>query len=224
MQWILLTLLVLTLGTIGAIAAWAPNRHFLLRVAGVILVTTLAAVAVSMFWKQSVLALAIAAVCGLAIAVMFQKVAPGKAIVGALTAFVLLFAFSWLALKLADIFLFNKEVDLSRWIEWIGELPGSSTSWDSFPMPVPELFVAFGLALLLSSALLPRTARAVAVLAGLFLLFVFGARILATREVYLGEATLMDDPLVRLALGCLALFAILRLLLSIGTGNQNKRG
>lgn len=40
---------------------------------------------------------------GRSIAVMFQKVASRKAIVGALTAFVLLFAFSWLALKLAGL-------------------------------------------------------------------------------------------------------------------------
>jgi hypothetical protein len=212
------------LGILAAVAFLAPNRHFLLRVAGVILVTALAAAACGVFWKQTVLALAIAAVCGLALAVMFQKVAPGKAIVDALTAFVLLFAFSWLALKLADVFLFGKDVDMPPWIGSIGELPTGFPSWDSFPTPAPEFLVALGLALLLSSPLLPRTARALAVLAGFSLLSVFGARILAAHEVYWGEALLMHDPLLRFAFGCLAVFAILKILLSIGTGDRNKGG
>jgi hypothetical protein len=224
MPWVLLALLGMLLGVLAAVAFWAPNRYFLLRVAGVTLVTALAVAACGVFWKQTVLALAIAAVCGLAIAVMFQKVAPGKAIMGALTAFVLLFAFSRLALKLADVFLFGKEVDISGWVGLMDEMPTGFPSWDSFHMPTPEFLAALGLALLLSSALLPRTARAVAVLAGFFLLFVFGARILAAHEVYWGEALLMHDPLLRFALGCLAVFAILKILLSICSGDRNKGG
>ena len=221
MQWFLLVLLGLVLGAGVAVAVWVPNRSFLLRILGIVLVATLAAVAVGTFWKQAVLSLAIAAVSGLAVAVMFQKVAPRRAIAGALTAFVLLFAFSWLALKLADIFLFGKEVDVFR---WIGELPENVTSWGSFPMPSPEVLAALGLALFLSSALLPRTARAPAAFAGLFLLFVFGPRILEAQEVYWGEALFLHDPLMRFGLWCLALFVILQILLSIDKGNPKQGG
>lgn len=75
-----------------------------------------AAVSAVLLWKHVITALAIASVCTLGLAVMFDKVPPGRAISNAMGAFILFFIFTWLAQQLAEPLLHGRDSNLSRWI------------------------------------------------------------------------------------------------------------
>lgn len=143
------------------------SRRFGWSAVGAIAGIVVFIVAASHFWHETVLGLAIASLVFLALGVMLQKVTPAKALVGALTALVLFFVFTWLAVQLADTFFFDKESTLQRWLEvnW----PSSSDSDFAF-RPSPWVPFAVGIACLAASAFLPRYPRAVLVFIALVLL------------------------------------------------------
>lgn len=198
MAWLLIFLALATLGAVGAAAALGPSRDFPARIAAAVLVLGMLTAGAVLLWRPAIVALAIASVCSLAVGVMFQRVAPARAISAALGAFVLMFAFSWLALQLAPPFLYGEESDLTRWLSRVGErldLPDPTHA-------SPALLAAAGAACLLAAACLRRWLRAIAVFAGALLLLVYLPPLLG--EVDFAPLAPGGDPNLRLlALGLL---------------------
>ena len=189
-----------------------------LAVAGALAVALLA-VGAALFWKHAIVALAIAAVCSLAVGVMSQKVDPSKAIGGALAAFLLMFAFSWLALQMADPLLFGRDSDLSRWIR---ESAGRAWPFGGEPFESPMLFVAIAVASLSAARFLRPGLKAVAVFVGTLLLFFFGFRLLEDHGFFLSDFFYRHVPASRLvvvAMIVLGIVGIVRLL----ANNSNHR-
>lgn len=198
MFWLFFMVVAATLGAVIAAGVLAPSRGFALRVVGVILALAILVVLTVLLWKQAILALAIAAVCSLAIGVMFQKVAPAKAIEGAIAAFVLIFVFSWLALQMAGPLLFDRESDLSRWLHQIRLECGPS---GRHAVTGPNFLVALGGASLLAACCLDGWMRATAVFAGALLMFFFSPALLENSNFF-GQMFYGHDPVFNLAFLC----------------------
>jgi hypothetical protein len=166
-----------------------------------------------------IVALAIAAVCSLAVGVMFQKVDPSKAVGGAIAAFVLMFLFSWLALQLADPLLFNKESDLSRWLT---NLCGSAQPYGRHDIGASVFLASLGVACLLAACFLDRWIRAIAVFLGALLVLFFTPVVLEEHGIIFRDFFYGHDPVFELAIVGLiivGLVAIVRLL----TASRNSK-
>jgi len=174
-----------------------------------------------LFWQHAVLAVAIISTVFLALGVTLQKVEPVKAITGAVTALILFFVFSWLAVQLADTFLFNRESNVEKWL---------NREWDFLPqtalltLPAKALQVALGIACLAAAAFLNRIPRAVLVFIGILLLALQFVHLLEGAVWATEFSPLFHDPLVQLSLVFLsAAFAIRFLIQSLYSDESDKK-
>ena len=196
MFWFFILIIAATLGAVITAGAMAPNKNFALRVTGVIFALAILIVLSVLLWKQAIVALAIAAVCSLAVGVMFQKVDPSKAIAGAITAFVLMFVFSWLALQMADPLLFNRESDLSR---WLGDAFNGFRPFGGHDVGAPGFLAALGAACLLAAFFLDRWMRAISVFFGALMVLFFAPAVLEQQGVFVRDFFYGHDPVFKLA-------------------------
>lgn len=197
MLWFFILIIATTIAAVAVAGALAPNRNFAMRISGVILALALLVVGVVMLWKQAIVALAIAAVCSLAIGVMFDRIDPSKAIASAIAAFVLMFVFAWLALQVADPLLFDRDSDLSR---WCNDLIRGFRPFDGQDVATPGFLAALGAASLLAACLLDRWMRAIGVFFGALLLFFFVPSLLEQHGVIVQDLFYGHDPVFNLAL------------------------
>ena len=210
--------LIVVAAVVGAVitaGVLAPTRGFALRVVGVLFAVALLIVGTTLLWKHAIVAIAIAALCALAVSVMFGKVDPSKAIGGTLAALLLLFGFTKLALQLADPIFFDRSNDLSRWFTETFEIYQPFTSHSG---STPSSLVTLGVALLVASVFLDRWLRAGAVFLGILLVLSYAPTVLESSGVYLNDFfRSTNDPVFNLAVLCvLVIGAIgaLRLLLN----------
>lgn len=192
MIWFFVLLIVVALAAVIAAGLLGARPSFPARTAAVVLAVALLAAGAALFWKHTVIALAIASVCSLAVGVMFTRIAPGKAFAGALAAFVLMFGGPWLALQLSSPLLFDRESDLTR---WAGAAWGALTTGEwNFPTAKLAVSIAF-LGLLAASLFGPRV-RALAILVGGNLLLFFGPRVMEELGLYHPGMHSGIDPLL----------------------------
>jgi hypothetical protein len=221
MMWLFIILVAVLIGVAIAAGWLAPTRGFGTRIAGVLLALALMIIIMSLIWQDAVLALAISTVCVLAVGVMFQKVTPGKAIGGAIGAFILLFAFVWLARQLAGPFLFNKESDLSR---WFSESFKNHSLSETRSVYRPGVFVALGAATLLVPKFLGGWLRALAVFLGALLIFVFFPAAMERAGFCWDNFSHPRDPVLQLAMLCagfITLLGIIRIIMNSKNHNNN---
>lgn len=206
MFWFFILILAATLGATVTAGILTPNKKYAIRVVSVIITIALFIICSAFFWKHAIVALAIAAVCSLAIGVMFQKVDPSKAIKGALVAFILMFFFTWLAFEIAAPLFFDRESSLSLWFTNTVSGFRSSTDHDA---GVPGLLTALGAACLLSACFLERWIKAVAVFIGALLLALYTPIALKQHGIYITDFFYSHDPVFNL---------IVLLVIAIGIG------
>ncbi len=219
MVWLFALLIFIALAAVVAAGVLGARPSFPSRATAVVLAIVLLAIGVAFFWKHTVVALAIASVCSLAIGVMFTKVAPGKAFAGALSSFVLMFVGSWLALQIAEPLLFDRESDLARWFHESVEL---AVPLNDAGIQDPGFFVAIAIASLLAACFLGHRMKAVAVFIGTLLLCFFGPPLLENNGFFLTDFFYRHDPaarLVVLALIVLGFVSVFRLLAN--SNNKN---
>jgi len=184
MFWLFILIVAATLGAIITTRALAPNKNFAIRIIGVILALVFLVIGTVFLWKHAILALAIAAVCSLAIGVMFQKVDLFKAIGGALAAFILIFMFSWLAFQMAEPMLFGRDSDLSRWIR---DFTSSFGPFGGCDVGGPGFLASLGVACLFTVCFLARWMKAIAVLFGALLLLFFAPHVLEQHGLFVQD-------------------------------------
>jgi len=206
MVWLFLVIVGATIGAVVMAGTLAPTKNFAVRVVGVTLVVALFVVAAVLLWKQAIVALAIAAVCSLAVGVMFQKVDPSKAIGGAIAAFILMFVFSWLALQMADPLLFERESDLSRWTRGFfdGFRPFSERD-----VAAPGFLAALGAACLLAARFVARWMKAIAVFVGSLLVLYFAPSLLQEHGFFVRGFFWGHDPVFKLAVLCVIVIGVI---------------
>jgi len=219
MLWFFILIVAATLGGVITMGALAPNRNFAIRVIGVILALALLVIGTMFLWKHAIVALAIAAVCSLAVGVMFQKVDPSKAIGGALAAFVLMFVFSWLALQMADPFLFGRDSDLSR---WISKFTSDLRPFSGYDVGGSGFLTALGIACLLAACFLDRWIKAIAVFFGALLLLFFGPTVLERHGLLVRDFFYGHDPVFKLAVLCVVVISIVGIVRLL-TNSRNSR-
>lgn len=219
MFWFFIFIVAATIGAVVTAGALAPNKNFAIRVIGVILALALLVIGTAFLWKQAIVALAIAAVCSLAVGVMFQKVDPSKAIGGALAAFVLIFVFSWLALQVADPLLFDRESHLSLWVK---DMWGSFRPFRGYDVGSPGFLAALGIASLLSSCFLDRWMKAVAVFFGALLLMFFGPGVLEQHGLFVRDYFYGHDPIFKLAVLCVIVIGLVGIARLLANNNNSK--
>lgn len=212
MAWLFVSVLMTMFAVVGLAFFWAPSRTFKIRALAAAVALAVVVVLVALIWKQAVVALAIAAVCSLAVAVMFQKVDPSRAISGAIAAFVLFFIFSWLAIQVSEPLFFHRQSDVSRWLESLW----NQRHFDSYSSSSTWL-AAIGLACLIGGSLLDRWLRASAVFVGVVLLCVFGPVVLDENGFSLLTSLRCTDPVLKVALLCLLVAGIVTLTRAIGS-------
>jgi hypothetical protein len=205
MFWFFTIIVAAVLGAVITAGVLAPNKNFAVRVIGVILALALLVIGIVFLWKHAIVALAIAAVCSLAVGVMFQKVDPSKAIGGALAAFVLMFVFSWLALQMADPLLFGRDSDLSR---WINNYTSSFRLFDGHDVGGARFLTALGVASLLTACFLDRWMKAIAVFFGALLLLFFAPSVLEQQGLFDRDFFYGNDPVFKLAILCVIVIGI----------------
>lgn len=197
MLWFFMLVMLTALGAVIAAGALAPDRNFALRVVGVLFALSILVVLAVLLWKQAIVALAIAAVCSLAVGVMFQKVDPSKAIGGAITAFVLMFLFSWLALQMADPLLFGRESGLSQWLQRAFHDFHHLGKGD---VQTPGFLAALGAACLLAACCLDGWAKAITAFIGGLLVLYFAPAALEQKGIVVRDLFYGHDPVFRLAM------------------------
>jgi len=220
MFWFFILIVVATLGAVITAGALAPNKNFAFRVIGVILALALLVIGAVFLWKQAIVALTIAAVCSLAVGVMFQKVDPSKAIGGAIAAFVLIFVFSWLALQIADPLLFGRDSDLSRWVR---DLSSNFRPFGGHDVGEPGFLTALGIACLLAACFLDRWIKAIAVFFGALLLMFFGPSILERQGLFVRDFFYGHDPAFRLSVLCVIVIGIVGITRLLTNNKNSKR-
>ena len=196
MFWLFILMILLIVGTIIAAGVLAARRTLTPGVVGAIIAVGMLVVLTALLWKHAILAVAIAAVCALAVGVMFGRIDPSKAIMGAITAFVLFFVFTWLALQMAEPLLFGRESDLSQWVK---QVFGHGEAFNGGDFGSSGFLAALGVACLIGGCFLARWMRALAVFAGLMLLLTSGPRILDEHGLSFRELLYTHDPVLRLA-------------------------
>ena len=205
MLWFFLIIVAAVLGAVITAGALAPNKNFAVRVIGVILALALLIVGTFFLWKHAIVALAIASVCSLAVGVMFQKVDPSKAIGGALAAFVLMFVFSWLALQMADPLLFDRESDLSRWLD---DFTDNFQPFAGHDISGAGFLTALGIACLFAACFLDRWMKPIAVFVGVLLMLFFGPAVLERYGLFSLSYFHGHDPVFSLAFLCVVVIGI----------------
>lgn len=205
MFWFFIFIMAATLGAVITAGALAPNKNFALRVIGVIFALALLVIGTVFLWKHAIVALAIAAVCSLAVGVMFQKVDPSKAIGGAIAAFVLIFVFSWLALQMADPLLFGRDSDLSL---WLSDFVNDFRPFAGHDTGGPGFLTALGVACLLAAGFLDRWMKAIAVFFGALLLLFFAPTLLEQHGLFVRNFFYGHDPVFKLAVLCVIVIGI----------------
>ncbi len=194
-----LALIALAAAVVLSTRGWSPSTR-LVAVAAAVLV---APVVGGLLWKGTLVAVAITAVTVLALAAMFGKVPAGKAVEGALVGFFLIFAFSWLAFTLADVFLYGK-TDVSfvpaafSNRQWYLDI-----EWDF----LPSLACAAGIAAIVVAGLLPVRARGFLSLPGLIAILWFGPTLLETVSYSNPDLALLRNPFFQGALLIAAVIA-----------------
>lgn len=211
MLWILTFVLVLTVAVAATAALLGVRRAATFAILGAAGIVGLVA-GIILAWRYVVVAVAIGGVSILALAVMYQKVPPVKAIVSALAAFVLFFVFSWLALQLAEPFLFHRESQLFELVErWQWHSP----DWHAIFAKYDSLGIPAGLALLFSAAFIRGGWRTLAVFGGFLLLMLGFSSLTASNLQSLAVLLREEDPLklvIVLGLGVLAVVSIVKIL------------
>ncbi len=190
MVWAIIFTLLVTVALAAFVVrygrGWSPQVRPAVVAGTVLLIPVLSL----LFWKETLLAIAIIAVTLLAVAVMFQKVPMAKAVQGAVVGFLLIFAFSWLAFTLADVFLYGK-TDVSF-------MPAvfSDRTWhfDIEGELQPALACAVGVAAIVVAGLLPAKARAFLSFPGLILILCFGPQFLETISYSNPDLAMLRNP------------------------------
>ncbi len=202
------------LGAVLAAAVLPSNRRFAVRAAAAVLaVAGLFLVSVFM-WRQVLIALTVLALFALALGVLFQRVPPSKAIGAAIAALFLIFALTWLTLRLGEAFLFApQDQPFSLCRHWR----------DSPPIPMEvlsgldsSLFLILGLATLAAGTLLKSWARALAVFAGLSGMGLWARAVYPEFGPGLEFAPVFRDPLVQGALAAVIVAGLMRWLFAMG--------
>jgi len=206
--WFIVIVAVVLAGA-AFLGAILHSRRFVWAGIGAAAGIVLLFVAASYFWHEAVLGVAIASLVLLALGVMLQQVAPAKALAGASTALILLFVFSWLAVQLADTFLFNKESPLQRWLntEWPALPDGLDVFW-----PNSTAQIALATACLVTAAFLKRIYKAVLVFVGILLLTLQVPYLMQVGDWYGRLQLLMENPLILATIFFMALSFAVRIL------------
>lgn len=215
----MLTVLLITVAAVvGAIIAagvLAPTGGFALRVVGVIFAIALLIVGIALLWEHAIVALLIAALCALAVSVMFGQVDPSKAIGGTVAALLLVFGFTHLTLQLADPIFFDRSNHLSRWFAHVFE---QDQLFGHDIADTPGSLVALGVALLVASVFLDRWLRAGVVFGGVLLVLSSTPTLtlLERSGIHLDNVfRSSNDPVFNLAVLCIVVIGAVGLLRSI---------
>ena len=213
-QWFCLFAVGAALGAVLAVAVMAPNRRYAVRVGGAVLGAAGLLVVSVLLWRHLLTALTIAALFALALGVLFQKVPPSKAMGAALAALLLVFAFTWLTLRLNEVFLLGPREQpfslVQQWLENASVQVGGLGGLDS------TLLLVVGLAALAAGALLEARVRALAVFAGLLLVGLWARAAFPGFGPALAYAPIFRDPLVQGALVAVVVAGFMHWLFTTG--------
>lgn len=203
----LLTALGAGLAGLLGLRALGAHRGFILGITVLAVFVALLLALVGLYWQRAVVALAIAALCALGVAVMFQRVKPGQAFRGAATALVLMFFFTWLAIQLGSVFFGGEYAD------WAGvfDFHALSTIFQLSELDTPSAFqnvlLATGVALLCAALISTNRLRPWLIFIGLSLILLFAPDFLERCGFLPGFQDFLRDPFY-LLLALLALSAV----------------
>lgn len=214
MEWLVMLVTGAALGAVLAAAVLPSHRRFAARAAAAILAVTGLFLVSVLLWRQVLIALTVLALFALALGVLFQRVPPSKAIRAAVAALFLIFALTWLTLRLGEAFLFApQDQPFSLFRHWR----------DSPPIPMEvlsgldrSLFLILSLATLAAGTLLKSWVRALAVFAGLIFAGLWARAVYPEFGPGLELAPIFRDPLVQGTLAAVIVAGLMRCLFAMG--------
>lgn len=219
MLWFFILIIAVTLGAVITAGFLAPNRKYAMRVIGVIMALALLILVTPFIWQHALVAVAIGAACSLAVGVMFGRVKPSRAIAGALTAFVLMFVFSWLALQMSDPLLFGRDSDLSRWLK---DLFNGHRPFGSSDIGTSGFLVALGISSLIAACFLERWMKAIAVFFGLLMVLFFTPAVLEGYGICLQNMFYGHDRVLIVAVIGVIVIGIVSIVRLLANSNNSK--